>query len=236
MGLETDDLIEVYSGPDDKFRKSHAFIVLADNDIKVQSEEGTAEFVKIPELLCGQWGVFVRDALNAAGWMNRPKMDLAKLYHVCQLAIRNGSHRAQKGVDMVIDEITFLTDIGKLYVVDNMLGTIDVAQLHPDVAHTLLVMVEPLEGLQNKAKVEQDVEILLEAIDGPRTPIRFGEHSDIRKTARKYYRQKAAEFGKMLRDGTLAQKFGGRHRGGPALRKDVPDDAPWPPPDVKDTN
>ena len=233
IGLETDDLIEIWSGPGDKYRDSHVFIVLADNDIKVQSEEGSAEFVKIPELLCGQWGLFVRDAFNAAGWMNRPKMDLKKLYHVCQLAIRNGSNRAQKGVDTVIDEITFLTDIGKLHAVDVILGCMDVAQLHPDVAHTLLVMIEPLEGLRNKEKIEKDVEILLEAVDGPRTPIRFGPHADVRKTAAKYYRQQAAKFGKMLRDGTLAQKFGGRHRGGPAIRKDVPDDAEWPSPDVK---
>jgi len=125
VGLETDDLIKVWSGPGDKYQNSHAFIVLADNDIKVQSEEGTTEFVKIPELLCGMWGLFVRDALNAAGWMNRPKMDLKRLYEICQLAIRNGSHRAQKGVDMVIDEITFLTDIGKLHAVDAILRDMD---------------------------------------------------------------------------------------------------------------
>ena len=236
VGLETDDLIKVWSGPDDKYQTSHAFIVLADNDIKVRSEEGDTEFVKIPELLCGTWGLFVRDAFNAAGWMNRPRMNLKRLYEICQLAVRNGSHRAQKGVDMVIDEVTFLTDIGKLHAVDVLLGDVDVAQLHADVAHTLLVMVEPLEGLRNKKKIEQDIEILIEAVDGQRTPIRFGPHEDIRAAARKQYRAQAAKFGKMLRDGTLAQKFGGRHRGGKAIRTDVPDDAEWPPPDVKDVN
>jgi hypothetical protein len=80
------------------------------------------------------------------------------------------------------------------------------------------------------------VEVLIEAVDGVRTPIRFAGHDDVRAAARSYYRKKAAEFGRMLRDGTLAQKFGGRHRGGKAIRTDVPDDAPWPPPDVKDAN
>ena len=235
VGLEVDDLIKGWTEADlDKWAPSTFFMVHADDGIEFRAEDGcTAEFIKMSELMCGTWGLAARAAFNSSGWIRRPELNWNKVYDLSDRALRGGSHREEKGVNEIIDEITFLTDIGKTWMIDDLIEVVDVTRLHADVADTLAAMLEPIDGLIHKPRVMEELETVIDAVDGLRTPIRFGPHEDVRAAARKIYRARRAEFSKMLRDGTLAEKFGGRHRGGKATTE-VPDDAHLPPINVSE--
>lgn len=227
-GLEADVLTQVHFGLGDKFYHSTAYIALAGDEVDPRPEEGAqAEFVGIPDVLCGRWGLFARDAFNASGWMNRPAMELGRLYEITKKARRSGSEHATEGVDIVIDEVVFLTEIGKPGAIDAHLRDLVVEDVHPDILDAMRTMVEDVAGLVHKRSFDDRVDEYLKKVDvyvrGRKYKL-VGDNGqilskDVRGDAKKIYRRKAKEFGRMLRDGTLAKKHPGRHRGGRAVTR-----------------
>lgn len=236
-GLEPDMLVTVHQGLGDKFHQCTAFRAEAQGEPKHDLVEAELAFVELKDVMRGRWGLFARDAFNKAGWMKRPRLELKRLYKISKQALDNGSSRATDGVDLVIDEFVLLQDIDKVWAIDAFLKDVDVGLLHPDIADAMLVVVEGIPGLAELDAFREQVELRLLEVDGPRRKFALKDHTgrviseDVRADARKYYRQKAREFGEQLRAGTLAGGLGGRHRGGAPIRKDLPPEWERPPDD-----
>lgn len=237
-GLESRVFREMHQGLGDKFHHSMAFSTDLHGEPRHDLVERTElAFVELKDVLLGRWGLFARDAFNGAGWMRRPRLQADHLYGISKRALDNGSNRATDGVDAVLDEFVLLQEIDKVWAIDAFLKDVDVGLLHPDIADAMLVFVEGIPGLAELDAFREEVEKRLLEIDGPRRKVVLKDCSgrviseDVRADARKYYREKAREFGEQLRNGTLAGEFGGRHRGGAPIRKDLPSDWERPPDD-----
>lgn len=227
--LESGFLREVYRGPGGRYGFGVGFVVNAVGEPSLKFPQAHAEFHTLSDIMCGSSGLLARDIFNAAGLLNRPRLDLDKLYFISQESYKSGSNRAIEGTDLVIDEITFLNSIGKLGEIDRIISTVDVGMLHPDIADAFLVVAEGVDGLSNINEFRKEVEKRLEEIDEPlrRKFKLIGDggvvlSEDVRADARNYYRKKAREFSQQLRDGTLANGAPGRHRGGRPIRTDLP--------------
>ena len=238
FGLEGGSLRSVHQGLGDRYHHCVGVAVEPEGELDLAMSGAEAAYVRPGDVLRGRWGLFARDVLNGAGLMNRPRLDLDRLYKISKRAIQNGSHRATEGVDLVIDEVTFLQDIGKPHAIDQVLDEVDVGLLHPDIADALLVVVEGITGLVHLVEFRRQVELRMEEVEGPRRKFVLKEaftgrviSEDVRADAREYYRKKAREFGEQLRDGTLADGMPGRHRGGAPIRTDLPPEWERPPDD-----
>lgn len=235
-GLESRVFREIHQGLGDKFYHSVAFSADLHGEPEHDLKDGTElAFVELKDVLLGRWGLFAMDAFNGAGWTRRPRLRVDRLYKISKQALDNGSNRATEGVDAVLDELVFLQDIDKAWAIDVLLKDVDVGLLHPDIADAMLVFVEGIPGLTELEAFREQVELRLLEVEGPRRKFALKDSAgrviseDVRADARKYYREKAREFGKQLRDGTLAAEFGGRHRGGPPIRTDLPPEWELPP-------
>lgn len=232
FGLESGFLSEVHRGPGEKYGHGVGFVIRSAGEPDLSLVKASAKFMKLGEVMCGTGGLFARDIFNNAGMMNRPPLDLDRLYTISQEAYNSNSNRAKEGTDLVIDEITLLNEIGKQDEIDRILSKIDVGLLHPDIADAFLVMVEGVDGVNeffNIKEFRKEVAKRLEEVDGS-TRRKFKLigldgvviSEDVRADARDYYRKKAREFSQQLRNGTLADGKSGRHRGGAPIRKDLP--------------
>lgn len=239
LGLESGSITEAHQGTGDKYRPCSAFAIETDEEPNLGILDARVAYVSAGDVMRGRWGLFARDVLNGAGLIRRPKLELDELYRISQVALDNGSNRATEGVDLVIDEVSLLQDIGKPHAVDRFIRDVDVGMLHPDIADAMLVAVEGIEGLPSLGEFRRQVELRMEETG---TLIRkivmkdsFGKvlSEDVRGDARKLYRKKAREFSEQRRAGTLAQGGvgGGRHRGGAPIRKDIPPEWEKPPDD-----
>lgn len=228
LGLQDGFLRVVHQGLGDKYYHCTGLVANPEGEPDLGVSGAKMSYVSPGEVLRGRWGLFARDVLNSAGLMNRPKLDLDRLYRISKNAIQNGSHRATEGVDLVIDEVILLQEIGKPEAVDQILDKVDVGLLHPDIADAMLVVAEGVDGLANLAEFRRQVDLRMEEVDGPRRKYVLRDTAgrvlseDVRADAREYYRKKAREFGKQLREGTLADGRPGRHRGGAPIRTGLP--------------
>jgi len=237
-GLESRAFRQLHQGLGDKFHQCVAFGTDMHGEPSHDLIDGAElAFVELKDALLGRWGLFARDVFNGAGWMQRPAVSADHLYKISQKALDNGSNRATEGVDLILDEFVFLQDIDKVWAIDAFLKDVDVGMLHPDIADAMLAVVEGIDGLSETESFRDQVEKRIAEVDGVvRKKFKLivagtVVSDDVRADARKYYRQKAREFGEKLRNGTLADGFGGRHRGGPPIRTDLPPDWERPPDD-----
>lgn len=174
--------------------------------------EGVA-WVGIHEILCGPDGLYARDLFNRLGWMNRPALSLDRLYKLTKVSLNDRARRDGaeiEGVDAVIDEITFLTDIGKVGAVDAILRRADCERLHANILDAFVSMVEEMHGLKERDAFVQRARARIALIDSSRTKMRLvvaGQvvSEDVRGDAAKIYKERAREFGRMLREGTLGK-------------------------------
>jgi len=228
-GLESCIFRKIYQGLGDKFHHTVVFSTDMHGEPRCDPVEGSElDFVELRDILLGRWGLFARDAFNEAGWIRRPRLRTNCLYRISKRALDNGSNRAAEGVDAVLEEFIFLQDINKVWAIDAFLEEVDVGLLHPDIADAMLAFVEGIPELTELETFREQVEFHILEVDGFHQKFVPRDYSGrvipkgVRADARKYYRQKALEFGEQLRAGTLAGESGGRHRGGPPIRKDLP--------------
>lgn len=235
-----DTLRPLYRGRDDEWGISSSY--LADHPWK-KLPKG-AEWADPRDVMLGRWGLYARDVFHAAGVINRPRLSMSKIYRICELARTDASRNVQEAVDMVIDEVHFLFDIGKPWGVEAILREVDVRRLHADVIDALKTMVEDEECLPSGRAFVAAASAQIAEIDKLRIKIRFNGIADVRAAAAKIYKKKGKEFGDDLRAGRLSQKFPhmkhiadaeARMRGGdvqdhaaaPVTRPEVPFEA-WP--------
>lgn len=224
------DPLPAYRGRDEEYGISHSYLTGWRGDFKFK-EDQEGGWRSIQDILCGRWGLFARDVFNRLGLMNRPKLDYDRLYKISKKALDDGSQYAADGVDLVIDEVNFLLDIGKPGGVDDILRELELTKLHADIISSLQAVVEEVP-LPSKDDFNIRANSIIQEIDSLRKKYKLigvdGQiiSRDVRGDALKYYRKKAQEFGKKLRDGTLAQEFPGLHRGGstPIQRNRKPGD------------
>lgn len=186
--------------------------VFGDLDPEEAHGDGVA-WVGLHEILCGPDGLYARDVFNRLGWMNRPALSLETLYRLSKVALNNRAERAGaelEGVDAVIDEVTFLADIGKLGAIDSILRQADCEQLHANILDAFVSMVEEIGGLKERDGFVRRAKARIELIDSARTKMRLVVNGrvlseDVRGDAAKIYKERAREFGRMLREGTLGK-------------------------------
>lgn len=217
----------VMRGKDGEFGTSVSYVASWDGKLKVPKDRELL-WVEPMDVMCGPWGLFARDSFNRLGLINRPALDLDKLYKVSKKAISAGSEYANEAIDAVLDEFALLVDIGKTGAIDVILQDAKVDQLHPDVLDAMNSVIEEISGLKERDAFTARATARIEEIDGPRRkiklvdPIRGVISHDVRGDARKYYRKKAKEFSEMLHNGTLAKNFPGLHRGGQQIQGGAP--------------
>lgn len=197
-------LVPVYRGSDDEHGISSSYVADAPDLKKVPP--GT-EWSDPRDVLLGKWGLFARDVFNKLGIMNRPALSLERVYRVSEKALNSRSASVTEAIDMVIDEVALLADIRKPWAIDSILRKVDLMRVHPDVIATMKAVVEEIPDLPSKAAFNRAAQVRLDAVDGGRVKIRFGEHGDVRAAALSIYRKTGKEFGDALRAGTLSQRF-----------------------------
>lgn len=217
----------VMRGKDGEFGTSVSYVANWDGKLKVPKDRELL-WVEPMDVMCGPWGLFARDSFNRLGMINRPALDLDKLYKISKKAVSNGSEYANEAIDAVLDEFALLVDIGKTGAIDAILREADVGQLHADVLDSINSVIEDIAGLKEREAFTARATARIEEIDGPRRKIKLIDPErgvishDVRGDARKYYKNKAKEFGEMLRNGTLAKNFPGLHRGGQQIKDGQP--------------
>lgn len=181
------------------------------------AEGWEVSWVTISDILAGKDGLIARDVFNHIGVMDRPKLELEKLYKI-SAKILNGSNSASRmelateAADLVIDEWTFLIDTGKSREIDRILGTIDVPKVHADVLDAMLAMVEQLEDSPNKNQFIQDASAIIAEVDRliPKRKLILNGvviSNDVRGDARKLYKESARKFKKVLEEKGTLQEF-----------------------------
>jgi RNA polymerase subunit RPABC4/transcription elongation factor Spt4 len=194
----------LFRGSDDEYGLSSSYFV--EFEFKKLPKGGT--WVAPQDIMLGRWGLFARDAFNALKLINRPKLDLTKVYTICRRAL-DREESTTPAIDMVLDEVNLLLDIGKPWAVEALLREVDVRRLHADVIETLRYSIENEHDLPSKPGFDAAAKAQIAEIDRLRTKIRFGAHEDVRAAAAQYYKKKSEEFGAKLRAGTLTKDFPG---------------------------
>ncbi len=214
------ELSTIVRGRDPEFGTSASY--LAEWDGKLVVPDGMElMWVEPMEIVCGRWGLFARSSFNKLGLMDRPELDLDKVYRISRKAVSSGGEHAYEGIDMVLDEFAFLADIGKPEAIDDILKAIRTEGMHADILDAMQSVVEEIPGLKEGPGFIRRAAAEIELVDGPRTKYRLiGPNGivseDVRGDAKKYYRNRAKEFGAMLRAGKLGE---GLHRGGKPLER-----------------
>lgn len=201
-GRKRADLKEVFRGPDDEHGESTTFRSSWTGEPSCE-----ASWVDPREVLCGKWGLHAIEAFNRAGIVRRPRLRVEDLYGISKKALSRGSEESLRAVDMVMDEIALLMDIGKPWAVDSLLRGLDVTRLHADVISAVQAAIEDIPELPARESFNLAASRQIAQVDGLRTKIRFGSLEDVRAAALKIYRQRGKEFGQALRDGTLSKRF-----------------------------
>ena len=203
-GKAKEDLVPLHRGMDDEFAVASSFTSSWSGS---PSLKGTsAKWMDPRAVLCGKWGLHAVDAFNKLGIMKRPRLRIAELYRISRDALSRSGAGPGKAIDLVMDEVALLMDIGKPWAVDHLLRKLDVRRLHADVVSAIQAAVEDIE-LPAKESFNQAAAARITQVDGRRTKIRYGVHEDVRAAALKVYRNTGAEFGQALRDGTLSARF-----------------------------
>lgn len=211
MSMDPESGVPAYRGLNEEGVWTSSY-VFGDLDPEEAHGDGVA-WVGLHEILCGPDGLYARDVFNKLGWMNRPALSLEKLYRLSKVALNDRAGRAGaelEGVDSVIDEITFLADIGKLGAIDSILLQADCERLHANILDAFVSMVEEIGGLKERDGFVKRAKARIELIDSARTKMRLVINGrvlseDVRGDAAKTYKERAREFGKMLREGTLGK-------------------------------
>jgi hypothetical protein len=182
------------------------------------AEGWETDWVTISDILGGKDGLVARDVFNHIGIMDRPKLELEKLYKI-SARILQGSDSADRmelateAADLVIDEWTFLIDTGKNQEIDRIIGTIDVPKVHADILDAMLAMVEQLGDSPNKSKFVRDASAIIAEVDSliPKRKLILNGvviSNDVRGDARKLYKESARRFKKILEEkGTLREFY-----------------------------
>lgn len=210
-GVSAGEMFPIHRGKGDMWKWTSTYEARGTSGEPRPREGLEIAWVGMHEILCGRWGLYARDVFNKMGWMKRPALDLARLYKLSKIALNDRVRRdgaELEGVDLVIDEVHFLIDINKRPALDDILRRIDVELLHADILDALVSMVEEVPGLEAAGEFVTRARARLALVDSLRTKIRLVVDgrvvsTDVRGDAAKIYKQRAAEFGRMLRDGTL---------------------------------
>lgn len=205
---------EVYSTAEEELTVTSAHCYLAEAGGDPEPPEGLeAGWVAPGDVLLGRDGLAARFAFNRLGIINRPELRLEDLYRATKSAYdgdMDGAggdldrasgrmERVTEYVDAVIDELSFLADIGKLSEVDRILGEADVARLHPDILDAMLSCTSWLDGLENKERFEADARGVIDLVNDGIRRVRLvvdGKvvSEDVRGDAKKIYDGRRREF------------------------------------------
>lgn len=219
-GLEVFNLIPAHRGPGDERGTTSAYV--AEWAGSPRAGRGLeVEWVRVQDILLGKWGLFARDVFNRLGMLKRPSLNPDSLYRISSKALGDPSSRSRmaittEGVDLVLDEISFLMDLGKASAVDDLLGRLDVPKVHADILDALISATDGIPGLTNKQRFDEDARAVIEAVDGriPKWKLIVDGRKvsdDVRGDARKIYREKAEFFKQRLKEkGNLDEFYAGK--------------------------
>lgn len=209
--LEASDMFPIHRGKGDVWTWTSTYEARQTTDEPGPADGLEVAWVGMHEILCGQRGLYARDVFNKMGWMNRPALRVDKLYRLSAAALNNRSGREGaelEGVDLVVDEITFLIDIDKKSALTEILKSLDCEKLHANILDVFVSMVEEIPDLEGRDDFVTRAKARIALVDSTRMKMRLVVNGrtvsdDVRGDAAKIYKQRAAEFGRMAKDGTL---------------------------------